>query len=59
MMRMVIGGTDYLQSLRIVARARMLRVSERTSERGKRARGKTEKEKPLSSSLLEGLNEGT
>ena len=59
MMRMVIGGTDYLQSLRIVARARMLRVSERASERGKRAGGKTEKEKPLSSSLLEGLNEGT
>ena len=59
MMRMVIGGTDYLQSLRIVARARMLRVSERANERGKRARGMTEKEKPLSSSLLEGLNEGT
>ena len=59
MMRMVIGGTDYLQSLRIVARARMLRVSERASERSKRARGMTEKEEPLSSSLLEGLNEGT
>ena len=58
-MKMVIGGTDYLQSLRIVAWARMSSVSERASERGKRARGKTEKEKPLSSSLLEGLNEGT
>ena len=39
---MVIGSIDYLQSLRIVARARMLRVSERARQtrKGEDGRGK-------------------
>ena len=42
MMRMVIGSFDYLQSLRIVARASMSRASEANAEGGRR------KEKNLS-----------
>ena len=40
MMRMVIGSIDYLQSLRIVARTRMLRVSERARPTRKEEDGK-------------------
>ena len=40
MMRMVIGSIHYLQSLRIVARARMLRVSERARQTRKGEDGK-------------------
>ena len=57
MMRMVIGSIDYLQSLRMVARARMLRVSERARQTHKGEARK--RKKPLSSSLREDLNGGT
>ena len=57
MMRMVIGSIDYLQSLRMVARARMLRVSERARQTHKVEARK--RKKPLSSSLREDLNGGT
>ena len=40
MMRMVIGSIDYLQSLMIVARTRMLRVSERARPTRKEEDGK-------------------
>ena len=52
---MVIGSIDYLQSLRMVARARMLRVSERARQTRK---GEDGKGKASPSSLLEGLNGG-
>ena len=55
---MVIGNIDYLQSLRMVARARMLRVSERASEANAQG-GSRKRKKPLSSSLREDLNGGT
>ena len=47
MMRMVIGSIDYLQSLRIVARARMLRVSERARQTHKGEDGKGKSPSPV------------
>ena len=48
MMRMEIGSIDYLQSLRMVARARMLRVSEqaRQTRKGEDGKGKASPQFP-------------
>ena len=47
MMRMVIGSIDYLQSLRMVTRARMLRVSERARQTHKEEAGKGKSPSPV------------